>query len=135
MKILSLSIKNFRNYKQQKADFHPEVNVIVGYNAHGKSNLLEAINYLSFFSSFRNARDMDMVRWGQSYFFIEGLIKKTVGEYHLSLGYNVDNKVLKINGNQQKKSAIYWECLTASFLTRKTLTLLRPDQRPEEIFG
>jgi DNA replication and repair protein RecF len=104
LKILSLSIKNFRNYKQQKADFHPEVNVIVGYNAQGKSNLLEAINYLSFFSSFRNARDMDMVRWGQSYFFIEGLIKKTVGEYHLSLGYNVDNKkVLKINGNQQKK--------------------------------
>jgi len=80
------------------------VNVIVGHNAQGKSNLLEAINYLSVFSSFRNARDLDLVKWGEPYFFIDGCITKNSGEYHLSLGYNRENKkILKINGNKQKK--------------------------------
>lgn len=104
MKILSLNLKNFRNYKFQKIDFCQGVNIIVGLNAQGKSNLLEAINYLSVFSSFRSAKDIDMVRWGQSYFLVEGLIKKNSGEYYLSLAYNAENKkVLKINGNKQKK--------------------------------
>lgn len=104
LKILSLSLRNFRNYKWQKVDFDQGVNVIFGHNAQGKSNLLEAINYLSVFSSFRNAKDLEMVKWGESYFFIEGLVQKNNGEYHLSLGYNRENKkILKINGNQQKK--------------------------------
>jgi len=104
LKILSISLRNFRNYSFQKVDFHPGINVIAGFNAQGKSNLLEAINYLSVFSSFRNAKDPEMVKWGEPYFLIEGSIEKNSGNYDLALGYNVDNKkLLKINGNRQKK--------------------------------
>ncbi|MEL7567606.1 MAG: DNA replication/repair protein RecF [Dehalobacterium sp.] len=103
MKLLSLDLRNFRNYLGQKIDFNPNLNIVIGLNAQGKSNLLEAINYLSIFSSFRNARDADMIKWGQSYFFIEGLIKKQNSEYLLTLGYNVENKkIFKVNGNQRK---------------------------------
>jgi len=103
LKLLSLDLRNFRNYYGQKIDFNPSLNIIIGLNAQGKSNLLEAINYLSIFSSFRNAKDADMIKWGQSYFFIEGLIKKQNGEYLLTLGYNVENKkIIKVNGNQRK---------------------------------
>lgn len=103
VKLISLDLRNFRNYHGKKIDFHPCLNIIVGLNAQGKSNLLEAINYLSIFSSFRNAKDVDMIKWGQSYFFVEGLIRKKNGEYLLSFGYNLENKkIFKVNGNQRK---------------------------------
>lgn len=104
MNLQKLVLRNFRNYSEKEINFHAAVNVIVGLNAQGKSNLLEAIHYLSIFSSFRNAKDADMVKWGQPYFFIEGLIKKNSGEYLLSLGYHLENKkILKVNGNPHKK--------------------------------
>lgn len=103
MKILSLNLRNFRNYSGQKINFNPYLNIIIGLNAQGKSNLLEAINYLSLFSSFRNAKDIDMIKWGKSFFHLEGLISKQNGEYLLSLGYNNENKkIFKVNGNQRK---------------------------------
>lgn len=105
MKLQSLVLKNFRNYQSEKINFHGGINIIIGLNAQGKSNLLEGINYLSIFSSFRNAKDADMVRWGQTYFFVEGLLEKKNGEILLSFGYSMEKnkKVLKINGLPRKK--------------------------------
>lgn len=104
LKILSLNLKNFRNYKKQEIEFKKNVNIIIGLNAQGKSNLLEAINYLSVFSSFRHAQDADLIKWGEPYFLIEGSVEKKSGLYQLSLAYNRQHKKnLKINGNEQKK--------------------------------
>lgn len=104
MHILSLFLKNFRNYDEEKIEFHPHVNILMGMNAQGKSNLLEAIHYLSIFSSFRNAKDREMIKWGQPYFFLEGKILRNNGEYLLSAGYHEENKkILKVNGSQRKK--------------------------------
>ena len=47
MQINKLSLQNFRNYSEQEIAFAPDCNVIVGENAQGKTNLLEAIGYLS----------------------------------------------------------------------------------------
>ena len=47
MEILELSLERFRNYACQTVAFHPVCNVICGENAQGKTNLLEAILYLS----------------------------------------------------------------------------------------
>ena len=53
-----LSLKNFRNYKNQQVGLHPNFNFIFGKNAQGKTNLLEAIYYLGYLKSFRtSARD------------------------------------------------------------------------------
>ncbi|MGI6235827.1 MAG: DNA replication/repair protein RecF [Christensenellales bacterium] len=104
MHILSLLLNNFRNYNEKKIEFHPHVNIVMGMNAQGKSNLLEAIHYLSIFSSFRNSKDREMIKWGQSYFYLEGKIVKNNGEYLLSAGYHEENKkILKVNGSQRKK--------------------------------
>ena len=47
MTVQRLTLEHFRNYNHLEADFHGGVNVIVGENAQGKTNLLEAIGYLS----------------------------------------------------------------------------------------
>lgn len=61
MKINSLELCGFRNYEKQKAEFCPGVNVITGDNAQGKTNLLEAIFYLTGAKSFRSRFDREII--------------------------------------------------------------------------
>lgn len=60
-----VAVKNFRNVEEASIEFCPEVNVLVGDNAQGKTNLLEAIFYASVGRSFRAANIGEMIRFGQ----------------------------------------------------------------------
>ena len=53
MRLEKLYLRNFRNYEEAVCRFVPGVNLIVGDNAQGKTNLLEAVTYLSAGKSFR----------------------------------------------------------------------------------
>jgi DNA replication and repair protein RecF len=64
MRVTSLSLVDFRNFKVLKSEFAEGVNVIYGPNAAGKTNLIEAIYYLSLARSFKKADDKDLVRIG-----------------------------------------------------------------------
>ncbi len=61
MEILSLSTESFRNLAPGRLEFHPRLNLIVGANGQGKTNLLEAITLLCGRSSFRTS-DLSTVR-------------------------------------------------------------------------
>ena len=66
MQIDKLTLRNFRNYAEQIVDFAPGSNVIVGENAQGKTNLLEAVIYLSRGRSDRARSDRELIRFGES---------------------------------------------------------------------
>ena len=68
----SLWLQNFRSYRDDSIEFTPGVNIIVGPNGSGKTNLLEALYVLSQGASFRVA-DKDLVRYNASGFRLEGL--------------------------------------------------------------
>ena len=55
MRLSCLQLYDFRNYKQLQMELDPGVNLIIGENAQGKTNLLEAVSYLSTGRSFRTA--------------------------------------------------------------------------------
>lgn len=74
MNLCKIQLRNFRNYEQVKLDFDPGVNLIVGDNAQGKTNLLEAISYLGSGKSFRAMKTSEMVRFGADFADIEGEI-------------------------------------------------------------
>ena len=74
MKLDSLSLRSFRNYEEVKIDFEPGVNLIVGDNAQGKTNLLESISYLGSGKSFRAQKTAEMVRFGADFAEIQGEI-------------------------------------------------------------
>lgn len=65
-----LSLKHFRNLGSQELEFPPEGVAVVGENAQGKTNLLEAIYYLETFRSFRGSRDDQLVQFGEPFFRI-----------------------------------------------------------------
>lgn len=66
MQCKCIEVENFRNVSHAAIEFSPGVNILLGDNAQGKTNLLEAISLIALGKSFRGARDADMIRFGQS---------------------------------------------------------------------
>lgn len=93
----SLLIDNFRNLSTTRLNFESGINVFVGQNAQGKTNLLEAIAVLSTGSSNRTNLDQDLIKWGKNYFFLEAAIDDQAGLEKISIGYQRNNKKIKIN--------------------------------------
>ena len=74
MHLNKISLRGFRNYDNLQLDFAPGVNLIVGDNAQGKTNLLEAIAYLGSGKSFRAQKTGEMVGFGAEFADLEGEI-------------------------------------------------------------
>ena len=74
MNLKQLSLRSFRNYEEVTVDFEPGVNLIVGDNAQGKTNLLEAISYLGSGKSFRAQKTAEMIRFGADFAEIQGSV-------------------------------------------------------------
>lgn len=74
MNLRQLSLRSFRNYEEAELEFDPGVNLIVGDNAQGKTNLLEAIAYLGSGKSFRAQKTSEMVRFGADFGEIQGTV-------------------------------------------------------------
>ena len=72
MHLCDISLRDFRNYEKLNLDFEPGVNLIVGENAQGKTNLLEAIGYLGSGKGFRTQKSAELVRLGADFADLEG---------------------------------------------------------------
>lgn len=67
MIIKSLDITNFRNYSRSRIFFDDNLNIIAGDNAQGKTNLIEAVFYLTMARSFRSRNDSELVLFGENF--------------------------------------------------------------------
>lgn len=74
MKIESLTLRGFRNYENLSLEFDSGVNLILGDNAQGKTNLLEAISYLGSGRSFRAQKNAELIRFGSAFGEVEGRV-------------------------------------------------------------
>ena len=103
MIVKKITLDFFRNYVHLEADFHPGVNVIVGENAQGKTNLLEAVAYLSSVSSHRARYDREMIQFGVDSAFIKGEIFSRERDYTLEANlYRGARRQLYNNGVRLK---------------------------------
>ncbi len=72
MNLNKISLRNFRSYEALQMDLDPGVNLIVGDNAQGKTNLLEAVSYLGSGRAFRTQKSAELVKLGAEFAEIEG---------------------------------------------------------------
>ena len=76
MIIKSLKLKDYRNYKILNMNFNPQINIIYGDNAQGKTNILEGVYLSGTTKSHRGTKDRDLIRFGQDEAHIETVIEK-----------------------------------------------------------
>lgn len=80
MHLLSLSLEHFRSYQSAALRFENDVQLFLGSNGSGKTNLLEAIAMLSLTKSFRSREDLDLVHWGDDFLRVTGDAVTDAGE-------------------------------------------------------
>lgn len=86
MILRSLAITNFKNIPDARLDFSPKINCLLGNNGMGKSNMLDAVYYLSFCKSFTGLTDAALLRRGADFTTLHGLYTRRGTEEELTLG-------------------------------------------------
>ena len=84
MHLENISLINFKNYAESHFGFCPDINCIMGDNGSGKTNLLDAIYYLSLTKSFFNAYDLQNIRFDSDFFGIKGSFFKDNENYSVT---------------------------------------------------
>ncbi|HYK74701.1 MAG TPA: DNA replication/repair protein RecF [Pseudoneobacillus sp.] len=107
MYIEHLVLKDYRNYEHLEMNFENKVNVILGENAQGKTNVMESIYVLALAKSHRTTNDKDLIRWDQEYAKIEGRLQKNYGSLPMQLVISKKGKKAKCNHIEQQKLSQY----------------------------
>lgn len=104
MNINKIKIENFRNYHEEEVIFHEKVNVIVGDNAQGKTNLLESIYVSSLGRSFRTTKDKEMIRFDEPFARILANYTTDEQEKKVDIGFSKEGKKeIKVNNIKVEK--------------------------------
>lgn len=104
MYLQKLSLINFKNIESQSFDFQEKINCFVGQNGVGKTNVLDAIYYLSFAKSYFNAVALQNIRHGEGFFMVEGdYYLNDRNEKIICSLKRGQKKVLKRNGKSYEK--------------------------------
>ncbi|MBO5115227.1 MAG: DNA replication/repair protein RecF [Peptococcaceae bacterium] len=105
MYLQHIHLINYRNYENQQLNLNRGINVLIGSNGQGKTNLLESIYYLAAGNNFRGNKDIELIKWDQPYLRLIGQMKKDDSERCYEMEVYIDkekNKQLKINGVKYK---------------------------------
>jgi len=104
MYLKKLALTNFKNYELNELEFSPKINCFVGNNGVGKTNILDAIHYLSLTKSFFNSIDSISIRHGEDYFIIQGTFVRDGEEDLIYCAFQKQKqKLLKRNGKEYQK--------------------------------
>lgn len=107
MFLQSIKLEQYRNYNDLKLSTDAQVNLFVGPNAQGKTNLLEAIFVLAMTKSHRTTKDKELIHWQASHAHIQGSLDKKYGHLTLDLSFMQQGKKAKINSLEQRKLSEY----------------------------
>ena len=133
MHLSHLRLRDFRNYARLDADFAPGFHLLLGDNAQGKTNILEAVYLMATLRSFRGVGGAQMIRHGQRGYFVGG---KTVGtgEHEIKMFWAAQEKSLSLDGRPVKKLSDYLGALRAVVFCTEDLQLVKGAARARRRF-
>ncbi|MCT4404141.1 DNA replication/repair protein RecF [Leuconostoc falkenbergense] len=125
MELESLTLKNYRNYGDLTLEFSDGVNVFLGENAQGKTNLLESIYVLALARSHRTSSDKDLIQWSEKEATISGRVKRAISDTPLSLNFSNKGKKARVNHLEQSKLSQYIGQLNVILFAPEDLELVK----------
>lgn len=120
-----LKLHHFRNYDDLMVKFHPGINVLIGENAQGKTNLLEAIYVLALTKSHRTANDRELITWKQHDATVAGRIRKQLGSLPLAVQFSSHGKRVRMNHLVQPRMSSYIGALNVVLFAPEDLQLVK----------
>lgn len=126
MYLTNLNLREFRNYNQQTLSFTAAKTVILGKNAQGKSNLLEAIQLLATLRSPRVSRDRDLVKDGAALAQITARCRRSLSETELAMQLRREGRrTLRLNGVTLTRHLEFLGQVNAVYFSSLDLELVR----------
>ncbi|QLK85209.1 DNA replication/repair protein RecF [Staphylococcus sp. 17KM0847] len=125
MKLKTLQLENYRNYELVFLTCHPEVNILIGENAQGKTNLLESIYTLALAKSHRTSNDRELIRFNAEYAKIEGELNFRHGTMPLTMFITKKGKKAKVNHLEQSRLTQYIGHLNVVLFAPEDLNIVK----------
>jgi len=103
----SVKLKNFRNYSDLNIDFDRNLNLFLGHNAQGKTNLLESLYITGLGKSFRTNKDQEMIKFSSDFSKVNAVIcdEENDRESEIEIKYQKEGKVISIDGVKLVRTA------------------------------
>jgi len=128
-----LRLRDFRNYPRLDADFAPGFHLLLGDNAQGKTNILEAVYLLATLRSFRGVGGAQMIRHGQKGYFAGGNVVGQ-GEHEIKMYWSAKERKLALDGHPVKKLTDYLGVLRMVVFCTEDLQLVKGAARARRRF-
>ena len=126
MNINEFKLNNFRNISEANLKFAEQGHLIIGDNGQGKTNLLEAMHFLTVFRSFRHAADRECVRFGEDFFWLSALWtnEEDVPE-KITVGFNGRRKKVVLSGNRAKTLSMVFGKFKSILLSPDDISIIQ----------
>ena len=120
-----LQLHHFRNYEDVTLTFSPHINVLIGENAQGKTNLLESIYTLAMTRSHRTSNDKELIQFGTEAAQIKGIIQRTLSPLKIELDIGRHGKKAKVNHLEKARLSAYLGQLNVILFAPEDLALVK----------
>lgn len=126
MQIKKIKIQNYRNYDSFEIEFGNKLNIIIGNNAQGKTNLLESIYVLAVTKSFLTIKEKDLVKFNENFAKISGIVTNNTGiDCKLDLIFSNKGKIVKVNNKEIKKLRDYISIINVVIFTADNVRIFK----------
>ncbi len=133
MHLAHLRLRDFRNYARLDVDFAPGFHLLLGDNAQGKTNILEAIYLMATLRSFRGVGGAQMIRHGAKGYFVGGNVVGQ-GDHEIKMYWALRERKLALDGQPVKKLADYLGTLRTVVFCTEDLQLIKGTARARRRF-
>ena len=134
MLVKTLSVREFRNHASKKFDFNKGINLIIGPNASGKTNVAEAIYYLSLARSFRGVDDEDIINRQSEYSEIEAEVIEGDIKRNIRILITKKGRSVLVNGKKVSKLSDLTKCVNVLLFEPKDVMLFRGSPKERRNF-
>ncbi|MGO0058452.1 DNA replication/repair protein RecF [Brevibacillus fluminis] len=131
MHLRNLTLSHYRNYESLSLSFDGQIQLFIGNNAQGKTNVLESIYLLALAKSHRTSKDKELISWNADYATVRSDIERRYGSVRLEIQLTSKGKRAKINGLEQQKLSEFVGALNVVMFAPEDLAIVKgaPAQR------